>query len=100
MHPVFVPGSEAAAPIPIWFVTAATDDAVRRKLDAAARAFASAAAFEAKAGRHLLLPGADGLAGVLMRSRAIPTASAMRLRSAPSTPSGSASLTPGSSTLR
>jgi leucyl aminopeptidase len=65
MHPVFVPRSEAAAPIPIWFVTAATDDAVRRKLDAPARAFASAAAFEAKAGRHLLLPGADGVAGVL-----------------------------------
>src|SRR5262245_54202858 len=65
MHPVFVPRSEAAAPIPIWFVTAATDDAVRRKLDPAARAFAAAAAFEAKAGRHLLLPGADGVAGVL-----------------------------------
>ena len=65
MHPVFVPRSEAAAPIPIWFVTAATEDAVRRKLDAPARAFASAAAFEAKAGRHLLLPGPDGVAGVL-----------------------------------
>jgi leucyl aminopeptidase len=65
MHPVFVAGSEAASAIPIWFVTAATDEAVRARLEPAARAFAQAAGFEAKAGRHLLLPGTKGLGGVL-----------------------------------
>jgi leucyl aminopeptidase len=65
MHPVFVPRSKAAQPIPIWFVTAATDAEVRKLLDQPARAFAGAAAFEPQAGRHLLLPGAEHLSGVL-----------------------------------
>jgi leucyl aminopeptidase len=65
MHPVFVARGEAARSIPIWFVTAATDAEVRAALDPAARAFAAAAGFEPQAGRHVLLPGADGLAGVL-----------------------------------
>jgi len=63
MHPAYVGGVDAA--IPIWFVTPATYDDVRQRLDAPARAFADAAGFEPKAGRHLLLPGADGLSGVL-----------------------------------
>ncbi len=49
----------AATPdaIPIWFVTAANYQDVRKILGAEARAFADAAGFEPKAGRHLLLPG-------------------------------------------
>src|SRR5262245_57350865 len=65
MHPAFVARGEAAQPVPVWFVTSATDAGVRGQLDAAARAFAVAAGFEAQAGRHLLLPGPDGLSGVL-----------------------------------
>ena len=38
---------------------------MRARLDAEARAFADAAGFEPKAGRHLLLPGKNGLGGVL-----------------------------------
>ncbi|MBV8755054.1 MAG: leucyl aminopeptidase family protein [Hyphomicrobiales bacterium] len=65
MHPAFVaPGSAPA--VPIWFVSGATWPALRVALEPAARAFVDAAAFEAKPGRHLLLPGkADGLGGVL-----------------------------------
>lgn len=65
MHPAFVaPGSAPA--VPIWFVTGATWPALRVALEPAARAFVDAAGFEAKPGRHLLLPSkADGLAGVL-----------------------------------
>jgi leucyl aminopeptidase len=51
--------------IPIWFVTAATWPDIRQRLDADIRAFAEAAGFEPKAGRHLLLPGKKGLGGVL-----------------------------------
>ena len=65
MHPPFVtPG--AAPAIPIWFVTGATWPALRVALEPGARAFVDAAGFEAKPGRHLLLPGkGDGLGGVL-----------------------------------
>src|SRR5262249_51144477 len=52
--------------IPVTFVTSATWADVRNRLDARARAFAEAAGFEPRAGRHLLLPGPDGaLVGVL-----------------------------------
>src|SRR6202166_5319713 len=64
MDQVFVAGGTADA-VPIWFVTAATYADVRGRLDAPARAFADAAGFEPKAGRHLLLPGKNGLGGVL-----------------------------------
>jgi leucyl aminopeptidase len=65
MHPVFVARGAAPA-VPITFVTAADWPQHRAQLDAPARAFAEAAGFEPKAGRHLLLPAADGrLAGVL-----------------------------------
>ncbi len=65
MHPAFVARGAAPA-VPITFVTAANWPQHRSQLDAAARAFAEAAGFEPKAGRHLLLPAPDGsLAGVL-----------------------------------
>jgi len=64
MDPVFVERGTAAA-IPIWFVTAATYADVRARIGADACAFADAAGFEPKAGRHLLLPGKDRLGGVL-----------------------------------
>ena len=65
MHPAFVARGAAPA-VPISFVTAANWPQHRSQLDAAARAFAEAAGFEPKAGRHLLLPAGDGsLAGVL-----------------------------------
>jgi leucyl aminopeptidase len=64
MTSVFVARQTAAA-IPIWFVTAATYADVRGSIGADACAFADAAGFEPKAGRHLLLPGKKGLGGVL-----------------------------------
>ena len=65
MHPAFVARGAAPA-VPITFVTAANWPQHRSQLDAPARAFAEAAGFEPKAGRHLLLPAGDGsLAGVL-----------------------------------
>ena len=64
MHPIFVAPGTAA--VPIILVTSATWSDIRAGLDAPARAFADAAGFEPRAGRHLLLPAPDGnLAGVL-----------------------------------
>src|SRR5262249_44865267 len=66
MHPAFLPHGHCATTVPVTFVNAATWRGLRERLDARARAFADAAGFEPKAGRHLLLPAADGaLAGVL-----------------------------------
>src|SRR5262249_57421505 len=64
MHRIFVsPGDPAA--VAIRCVTPATWPDVRAGLDAPMRAFADAAGFEPRAGRHLMLPAADGaLAGV------------------------------------
>jgi leucyl aminopeptidase len=59
MHPAFVTRG-GAAPIPIWFVTAATWRDIRAALDGRACAFAEAAGFEPSPGRHGLLPGPDG----------------------------------------
>ena len=64
MDSIFVAGGSANA-IPIWFVTAANYAELRQRLDAGARAYADAARFEPKAGRHLLLPGESGAGGVL-----------------------------------
>ncbi|HWG05255.1 MAG TPA: leucyl aminopeptidase family protein, partial [Beijerinckiaceae bacterium] len=64
MDSVFITRGTADA-IPIWFVTGATFPEVRARLGAEAGAFADAAGFEPKAGRHLLLPGKKGLSGVL-----------------------------------
>ncbi len=63
--------AETTTAIPIWFVNATTYPDVRERLDAPARAFADAANFEPKPGRHLLLPGADGLGGVLFGIEAV-----------------------------
>ncbi len=64
MDSVFVARGTVGA-VPIWFVTAATYPEVRELLGADACAFADAAGFEPKSGRHLLLPGKGGLGGVL-----------------------------------
>ncbi len=61
-----LPPADAPTAVPVTFVTAATFADIRDRLDAGARAFADAAGFEPKPGRHLLLPGPGGaLAGVL-----------------------------------
>jgi leucyl aminopeptidase len=66
MHPVFLPRGPDTAIIPITFVKAATWPEVSERLPSRERAFAAAAGFEPKPGRHLLLPAADGtLAGIL-----------------------------------
>jgi leucyl aminopeptidase len=64
MHPVFCSPGGANA-VPVTFVNAKTWPEWRDRLDPPARAYAAAAGFEAKAGRHLLLPGANGVSGVL-----------------------------------
>lgn len=65
MHPVFFARGSAPA-VPITFVTAATWADESARLDETSRRFAEAAGFEAKTGRHLILPAPDGgLAGVL-----------------------------------
>jgi leucyl aminopeptidase len=66
MHPIFIARGNAKDFIPIWFVHAASWPDLRGQLPAQARAFAEAASFTPKPGRHLALPGAEGaLAGVL-----------------------------------
>ena len=63
---VFLAPGEAPHAIPVTFVNAATWPLARARLDPGAAAFAEAAGFEPRAGRHLLLPGPDGrLTGVL-----------------------------------
>ena len=64
MTSIFVARGTAEA-IPIWFVTAASYPELRERLEGEVRAFADAAGFEPKPGRHLLLPGRTGLGGVL-----------------------------------
>ena len=69
MHPVFAIAGKTQ-PIPIWFVHAGNFDSVRREIGERGRAFVVAAGFEAKSGRLMLLPAADGeLAGVIVRDR-------------------------------
>ena len=66
MHPMFIPRGQSARTTPVTFVTAESWPGERERLDERTRAFADAAGFEPKPGRHLLLPAADGgLAGVL-----------------------------------
>lgn len=59
MHPAFFSRGERPA-VPITFITAANWGQQRAQLAAAARAYADAAGFEPKAGKHVLLPSADG----------------------------------------
>jgi leucyl aminopeptidase len=69
VHPlvdVFTASKDAASAVPIWFVDADTYAERRGALGEVGRAFADAAGFAPKPGRHLLVPGAGGeLAGVL-----------------------------------
>jgi len=64
MASIFVARASANA-VPIWFVTAQSYPEVRKLIGAEACAFADAAGFEPKAGRHLLLPGKGGHQGGL-----------------------------------
>src|SRR5262245_22009519 len=65
MHPVYFTRGAMPA-VPVTLLTGATWGEQRAALDPQARAYAEAAGFEPKAGRHLLLPSSDGgLAGVL-----------------------------------
>ena len=63
MHPVFVARSKTG--LPIWFVTAATLPKIVAKLDKRTRAYVKAAGFEPRPGRHLTLPAAGGIGGIL-----------------------------------
>jgi leucyl aminopeptidase len=66
MHPIFLPRGRSVATVPVTFVNAATWRELRETLDSPARAFVDAAGFEPKAGRHCLLPSAEGgLGGIL-----------------------------------
>jgi len=66
MHPIFLPRGRSVATVPVTFVNAATWRELRETLDSPARAFVDTAGFEPKAGRHCLLPSAEGgLAGIL-----------------------------------
>jgi leucyl aminopeptidase len=62
MYPVLSRDKQA---VPIWFVTPATVDAVLKGLSEEKRAFAKAASFQPKAGRHLLLAADGKLSDVL-----------------------------------
>ena len=59
VHPLFATDPHAPA-CPIWLVNEATWPGVAAELPAIARGFAEAQGFEPKAGRHCLLPAADG----------------------------------------
>ena len=58
MHALLLP--ETAAAVPVHLVTSATLDAALATLPGPARAFAGAMGFAPKAGRHLVVPDADG----------------------------------------
>jgi leucyl aminopeptidase len=60
VHPIFVKSGAAPGTLPIWFVNPANYAEVRERLGGANLAFADAAGFKPKAGRHLLLPEAKG----------------------------------------
>jgi leucyl aminopeptidase len=64
MDSIFVARGTADA-IPVWFVTPASYPDVRKTLGTEASSFAAAAGFEPKPGHHLVLPGKNGLGGVL-----------------------------------
>jgi len=65
MHPVFASAGKSQA-TPIWFVHTGNFDSVSRDIGERGRTFVAAAGFEAKPGRLMLLPAADGtLAGAL-----------------------------------
>jgi leucyl aminopeptidase len=57
---VIIPRATAAPTVPITFVDSASWRDTRDRLTPRMRTFADAAGFEAKPGRHLLLPGVEG----------------------------------------
>ena len=59
MHPVLVARSKAAQPI--WCVTPKTFAKTVAALDKRAQAFVKASGFEPKSGKHLILPGTNGV---------------------------------------
>jgi len=64
MHPIFANAGEPA--IPILFVNATTFEATIANIDDREQVYVRATGYEPKAGRHLVVPKADGtLAGVL-----------------------------------
>ena len=65
MHPIFAP-ADATPAIPILFVNAATFETILAGIDDRERTYVRATGYEPKAGRHLIVPKADGtIAGVL-----------------------------------
>ena len=64
MDTIFVTHGAAGA-VPIWFVTEASYPDVRKVIGSEACAFADAAGFDPKPGRHLLLPGGKEQGAVL-----------------------------------
>jgi len=62
MHPLFTSADKAQA-TPIWFIHTGNADSVLQGLSAHELAFIKGAGFEAKPGRLLLLPAADGKLG-------------------------------------
>ena len=65
LHAAFAATGSFPGARPIWFVDAASWPARRVALPAYVRAFADAADFKPEAGRLLLVPGKDGVAGAL-----------------------------------
>ena len=65
MHPVYVTAGRVPT-VPIRFATAATWAEERARLDARQAAYVEAAGFEPKAGRHVLVPAADGALALVM----------------------------------
>ncbi len=65
MHPAFE-SDPAAAAIPIHFATSANHEAIVAALPEAARRFAQAHGFKAKAGQCLVLPAADGAVAAVL----------------------------------
>ena len=62
-----LPGSSGAKAIPIWLVTKAKEDKDLAELGAPARAWLEATGWKPAAGRHALLPDANGrIAGVVL----------------------------------
>jgi len=64
MHPVYVKAGSAA--VPIHFVNEANVAETLKTLGTAAQAFVRAAGFEAKAGKHLMVPGDTGALGAVL----------------------------------
>ena len=89
MHPAFrMPGGDA---IPIHVATPEGWESLRKRLDPAALAYADAAGFEPKAGKHVLLPGQNGVQSVLAGADASDRASRDRFalgRISPLLPAG------------